>query len=206
MPLGDQQAVRQSSSDRRTALPSGPITSRNECARCSRATPSRPALLERELEGPGPAAAARGLVDREVTAQQERASVRHRRSTGTARVGRSSAISGATIVIEWYAPSFRVVRTSARTRFTGRPARRAWSRGSPTAASNPSRAWTGAAAALGVILLDRSRLGRPAAQRLDAAHRGEHPRERRDARNAGGRGGGADVVPVGARPRGRTAC
>ncbi len=134
--------------------------------------PARPgsARIEDELERAGPSAAPRRLVDREVAPQQERPALGHRdrdELPGRTR----SATSGATIVIEWYAPMRLAFRTSARTRLMLGPRHRDASRRDlGGSCPNTSRSWT-ATAASAASWYSCSERGSPPSPRTDSIPR-----------------------------------
>src|SRR6266508_1401144 len=184
------------------ALPSGPITSRNWCGLTS------PSQLD-----PGP----RGSkTNSSVPAHPPRRDAwwigKWRRSrnvrpagiaTETNCPGRTrSATSGATIVIEWYAPMRLAFRTSARTRLTVGPRRRDASRRDLGGIVPEHKPLLDGDRRLRfrVVLLQRARFTTLAAHGFDPPERREDGRQRGDARDARLRGRGADQRAVGARP------
>ena len=141
------------------ALPSGPITSRNSCARAavSHSVPGTAGLDRRTRACRPSRRAARPGGSRSGAAGRTRgprASPMATNCPGRAR----SAISGATSVREWYAPRRRVDRISARTRliYPTAPAPPA-AHGDASSKREPDL--DGRGGGVGVVLLDRARLG-----------------------------------------------
>ena len=175
-------------------FPSGPITSRNSCARAlpSHSVPG-PARIDDELEGAGPTTASRCLMHGEMSAQQELSSLRHLDRQELAGPGALGDLRGDERdgVVRAEPPRRRI---SARTRFIRpRPTTDA------AASANESRDLRGAPARSLVVLLQRRRLAGTAAERLDASHRREDAGERRDARHARRRRRRTDEVAVASR-------